>query len=36
LVCVERSRAANYLSRVAGAVLIGEVIDRGDIAIEVE
>jgi selenide,water dikinase len=36
LVCVERSRAANYLSRVAGAVLIGEVIDRGDVAIEVE
>jgi selenide,water dikinase len=36
LVCVERSRAPNYLSRVAGAVLIGEVIDRGDVAIEVE
>jgi selenide,water dikinase len=36
LVCVERSRAANYLSRVAGAAVIGEVIDRGDVAIEVE
>jgi selenide,water dikinase len=36
LVCVERSRAADYLSRVAGAVLIGEVIDRGEVAIEVE
>jgi len=35
LVCVEHSRAANYLSRVAGAVLIGEVIDRGEVAIEV-
>lgn len=35
LVCVERSRAAEYLSRVAGAVLIGEVIDRGEVAIEV-
>ena len=35
LVCVNRDRAANYLSRVAGAVLIGEVIDRGDVAIEV-
>ncbi|MEA2762966.1 MAG: selenide, water dikinase [Gemmatimonadaceae bacterium] len=36
LVCVERSRAANYLSRVLGAVRIGEVIDRGEFAIEVE
>jgi len=36
LVCVNRERTANYLSRVAGAVLIGEVIDRGDVAIEVE
>jgi selenide,water dikinase len=36
LVCLRRSEVANYLSRVAGAVLIGEVIDRGDIAIEVE
>jgi len=36
LVCVNRDRVANYLSRVAGAVLIGEVIDRGEVAIEVE
>jgi selenophosphate synthase len=36
LVCVNRDRVANYLSRVAGATLIGEVIDRGEVAIEVE
>lgn len=36
LVCVNRDRTANYLSRVAGSVLIGEVIDRGEVAIEVE
>jgi len=36
LVCVSRDRAADYLSRVAGAVAIGQVIDRGDVAIEVE
>jgi selenide,water dikinase len=36
LVCLRRSEVAKYLSRVAGAVLIGEVIDRGDIGIEVE
>src|SRR6267143_938093 len=35
VVCIGRSDAANYLSRVAGAVLIGEVIDRGEVAIEV-
>jgi selenide,water dikinase len=35
LVCVDHDRAGNYLSRVAGAVLIGEVIDRGEVAIEV-
>jgi selenide,water dikinase len=35
LVCVKRDRVADYLSRVAGAALIGEVIDRGDVAIEV-
>jgi selenide,water dikinase len=35
LVCVGRSKEADYLSRVAGAVLIGEVIDRGEVAIEV-
>ncbi|MEA2706821.1 MAG: selenide, water dikinase [Gemmatimonadaceae bacterium] len=36
LVCVNPERTADYLSCVAGAVLIGEVIDRGDSAIEVE
>jgi selenide,water dikinase len=36
LVCVERGRAASYLSRVAGSVRIGEVIDWGEVAIEVE
>jgi len=36
VVCIGRSDAANYLSRVAGAVLIGEVIDRGEVAIEVD
>jgi selenide,water dikinase len=36
LVCVNRDRVASYLSRVAGSVLIGEVIDRGEVAIEVE
>ena len=35
-VCVDRSRVANYLSRVAGSVVIGEVIDRGEVAIAVE
>src|SRR5256714_3573193 len=35
LVCVNQGRVADYLSRVAGAVLIGEVIDRGEVAIEV-
>jgi selenide,water dikinase len=35
VVCIGRSEAAKYLSRVAGAVLIGEVIDRGEVAIEV-
>jgi selenide,water dikinase len=35
LVCVNRDRVADYLSRIAGAVLIGEVIDRGEVAIEV-
>ncbi|HXL87104.1 MAG TPA: selenide, water dikinase SelD, partial [Gemmatimonadaceae bacterium] len=36
LVCVDRDRAASYLSRVGGAVLIGDVIDRGEVAIEVD
>src|SRR5690349_10398067 len=35
LVCVKGSRTADYLSRVEGAVVIGEVIQRGDVAIEV-
>lgn len=35
LVCIEASRAADYVSRVEGAVVIGEVIHRGDVAIEV-
>jgi selenide,water dikinase len=36
LVCLSRSGAAKYLSRVGGSVLIGEVFDRGEVAIEVE
>ena len=36
VVCLRRSEVAHYLSHVAGAALIGEVIDRGDVAIEVE
>jgi selenide, water dikinase len=35
VVCVGRSRAANYLSRVGGSVVIGEVTERGEVAIEV-
>jgi selenide,water dikinase len=35
LVCVHPSRTADYLSRVSGAVLIGEVLERGEVAIEV-
>jgi selenide,water dikinase len=34
-VCVNRSDAANYLSRVGGSVLIGEILERGEVAIEV-
>ena len=34
--CINRSQVANYLSRVGGSVLIGEVIERGEVAIEVE
>jgi selenide,water dikinase len=34
-VCVDRSRVADYLSRVAGSVVIGEIIQRGEVAIEV-
>ena len=36
LVCVGRSRTPDYLSRVGGSVVIGEVIDRGEVAIEVQ
>jgi selenide,water dikinase len=35
-VCVKADHAANYLSRVEGSVVIGEVIDRGEVAIEVQ
>jgi selenophosphate synthase len=35
-VAVGRNVAANYLSRVAGSTVIGEVIDRGEVAIEVQ
>jgi selenide,water dikinase len=36
LVSVGRSRTSDYLSRVGGSVVIGEVIDRGEVAIEVQ
>jgi selenide,water dikinase len=36
LVCLSRNATANYLSRVSGAVVIGEVIERGEVAIEVQ
>jgi selenide,water dikinase len=36
LVCISRSEVANYLSRVAGSVVIGEVVQRGEVAIEVQ
>lgn len=35
VVAVPPARTPDYLSRVSGAVVIGEVIERGDIAIEV-
>lgn len=35
LVCISRSRTPDYLSRVAGSVVVGEVIERGEVAIEV-
>ena len=35
-VCIGRSLVANYLSRVTGSTVIGEVIDRGEVAIEVQ
>jgi selenide,water dikinase len=34
-VCVDRRRVADYLSRVAGSVVVAEVIERGEVAIEV-
>jgi selenide, water dikinase len=36
LVCVGAARARDYLSRVAGSVAIGEVLERGEVAIEVQ
>jgi len=36
VVCVKPAQAANYVSRVPGSVIIGEVIDRGEVAIEVQ
>ena len=36
LLCVSRSEVANYLSRIAGSVVIGEAIERGEVAIEVQ
>jgi selenide,water dikinase len=36
LLCLSQNSAANYLSRVGGAVVIGEVIERGEVAIEVQ
>ena len=35
-VCVKADQSANYLSRVAGSTIIGEVVDRGAVAIEVQ
>lgn len=35
LVCVGPSQVADYLSRVPGSVVVGEVAQRGDVAIEV-
>ena len=35
LVCVKAARTSDYLSKVDGAVVIGEVIQRGEVAIEV-
>ena len=36
VLCINRSKVANYLSRVSGSVVIGEVIGRGEVAIEVQ
>jgi selenide,water dikinase len=35
LVCISRSRTPEYLSRVAGSAVVGEVTERGAVAIEV-
>ncbi len=35
LVCISHSRTAEYLSRVAGSAVVGEVTERGEVAIEV-
>jgi selenide,water dikinase len=35
VVCVSPDRVANYLSRVEGSTVVGEVIERGEVAIEV-
>ena len=35
-VCVEPRQAASFLSRVVGSTVIGEVSDRGEVAIEVQ
>ena len=35
LVCISRSRTPEYLSRVAGSAVVGEVTERGEVAIEV-
>src|SRR5712671_646668 len=35
LVCIGRSRTPEYLSRVAGSAVVGEVTERGEVAIEV-
>ncbi len=35
IVCTPHLKTADYLSRVAGAVVIGEVVERGEFAIEV-
>jgi selenide, water dikinase len=35
LVCISPSRTADYLSRVAGSAVVGEVIERGEVTIEV-
>ncbi len=36
VVCINEAGAANYLSRIDGSIVIGEVIERGEVAIEVQ